>query len=147
MLLPAVGGARALTLKQVQSAVSMYYDKDFGNTTVFVAGCIQHTYIMPLDPAFREIRRGWSSGEIRRHVAKSDGKWKYQAILGDVARLKGSAGPFRWSKVNFAGSSEYSGARRSPALYPDGSTLGEMVSIWAKSNVPDIVGKEVICMF
>lgn len=125
---------------QVQSAVSMHYDRDFTNSTIFIAGCVQHTYIMPLDPVYRDVQSGWSSKEIRQHVSKSSGKWTNMASFGDIAYIKGSAGPFRWFTPNFAGSNPLVGSRLSPAQYPDGSTLGKMVTIWAKSDTPDIVG-------
>jgi hypothetical protein len=123
--------------------VSLHYDRNFADSTVFIAGCVQHTYIMPLDPAYRDVQSSWSNKEIRKHVSKSSGKWTNLASLGDIAYIKGSAGPFRWFTANFAGSDPKTGSRLSPAQYPDGSTLGEMVTIWANSNTADIVGMQI----
>jgi hypothetical protein len=118
----------------------MYYNKRFTNTTVFIAGCIHHLYIMPLDPVYRFVEVTDTDTRVARRVQDSTGMWSDSAQFGSLANLKGSGGPFRWSTVNFAGSYNHTGSRLSPPQYPTPSTLGDMVMIWSKSNTPDIAG-------
>eukprot|EP00602_Paraphysomonas_sp_CaronLab_P010018 CAMPEP_0185037034 /NCGR_PEP_ID=MMETSP1103-20130426/30908_1 /TAXON_ID=36769 /ORGANISM="Paraphysomonas bandaiensis, Strain Caron Lab Isolate" /LENGTH=1442 /DNA_ID=CAMNT_0027574831 /DNA_START=372 /DNA_END=4697 /DNA_ORIENTATION=- len=116
----------------VQSATSLYYDRVSSNITVFVAGCLHHVYITPIDPFRRDLRY--------KEVSAGLGRWKRSTNLDRFARVNSVIGPFRWFRVNFPGSSVEYGARVSPVQYPTGATLGEMVSIWARSNTPDIAG-------
>jgi hypothetical protein len=126
---------------QVESAVNMHYNKHFANTTVFIAGCIHHLYIMPFDPVYRFVEVSDSDEKVARRVDRSTGMWSDSAKFGSLATLEGSGGPFRWDTVNFAGSQEHTGARTSPPQYATPSTLGEMVRIWSKSTtLPDIAG-------
>lgn len=125
----------------------MYYKKEFSNTTVFIAGCIHHLYIMPLDPVYRYIQSNDNEREIAKLIRESDGKWSDSATFGSLAVLRGSGGPFRWDTVNFAGSQEHTGSRMRPPQYPTPATLGEMVRIWSKSNIPDIAGNNYLFYF
>lgn len=118
----------------------MYYRKEFSNTTIFIAGCIHHLYIMPFDPVYRYVEVADSDERVNYRVAKSDGMWGDAADFGSLASLKGFGGPFRWNTVNFAGSQNHTGSRLRPPQYPTPSTLGEMVKIWSTSQIPDIAG-------
>jgi hypothetical protein len=129
-----------LSFHQVESAVNMYYNKRFTNTTVFIAGCIHHLYIMPFDPVYRFVEVSDTDEMVMRRVERSTGMWSDSAKFGSLAKLEGSGGPFRWDTVNFAGSQEHTGSRMVPPQYPTPATLGEMVRIWSKSQIPDIAG-------
>jgi hypothetical protein len=118
----------------------MYYNKQFTNTTVFIAGCIHHLYIMPLDPVYRYVEVSDTEEMVARRVETTSGMWSDSAKFGSLATLKGSGGPFRWDTVNFAGSQPHTGSRMIPPQYPTPATLGQMVLIWSQSQIPDIAG-------
>jgi hypothetical protein len=73
----------------------MFYNKAFSNTTVFIAGCIHHLYIMPMDPVYRSVKASDSAEMIQKRITSSDGMWGDSASFGSIAVLKGSGGPFR----------------------------------------------------
>lgn len=115
-----------------QSLVNAYYRNDY--TTVFAAGCINHLYISPIDPAYRAIQWSWSQADIDVHVARAGQRSQVSVEVRDGVAVATSAyGPFRWFAANF-------GASQFTMQYQAGQSLGAMVATWVHSTRSDIVG-------
>lgn len=115
-----------------QSLVNAYYRND--HTTVFAAGCMNHLYISPVDPAYRAIQRTWSQSDIDRHIAGAAQRGQVTVDVRDGVAVATSAyGPFRWFAANF-------GASQFTKQYAAGQSLGAMVATWVHSTRSDIVG-------
>ncbi len=115
----------------------------FPTVTVFFAGCLNHVYISPAAPTFharRFIQNDWSDEQITNYVDNFPDYYQYVVRLNRYFEFKITVGSFRWSIPNFGGSKVYAGSRTDPVQYNDGSSLGQMITVWAQGNKSDIAG-------
>jgi hypothetical protein len=112
----------------VQSAVSVFASSNTiskSNTTIFLAGCLNHIYLMPISPASRSLSDGI---EYTHNISLAD----------DLINVLTSTSPSRYHSVSFQTSLSSASSQYSSAGSP--LTIAEMVSVWYSSERGELVG-------